>query len=425
MKTLLKIIFTISITLNSNFIFADEDKEKSKQEKDIEKTSESVIDTLNDKLTGLSSGDPRISLIKEAIFVVERIQKKTRINQNLVYLFTRTVNRNIDTMDEDKYREYKQSIYAITEKLREDTYDDSLFNNNNLTDVIQLRLPTLILDSQTVSDANDNDTSTLQYQKEFKDELNWFQKKYLSKKTFKFNIGGEYSYLPQINYAHRANVDVTPFIISEPVFASERPPRPPSRFPTGFSNFSYPSIVLSAEMPYLAIDVSVPIVDEEKSTVNSVRKIDLGGNSAFVRSTNTSNIVLEYDFQLRLSFRDLYVLTFIDDKDYSSKNFLNQIDFGMGTGILGLDLNDEVTTDLRLITSPTQTFNDLESSGAIKSSSSNNINVSYYSFFIKFEIDDTWSAGMTLKKYRSETESSGDINVDGQLLAFSLLYRFQ
>lgn len=377
----------------------------------------SLYDRLKD-IKNRSTGSE--GFVGEMISIMETTTKKSRCYQGLVYTFARAIDQNISQTELTDG--YKSEIYKMTDSLILSTYDDRIFANNNLSRIIEDRLPLLLEDSVKIKNSSKPDSNIERLRSSFKKEMDIFREKFLSAKRVKAGIGAALSYLPRVSYQSAAMIDFSPYMntsgISEGSPIISAPDR--IRFDTTFSEKKFDSLILRAEAYSVAVDLSIPNYDVNRSSSTLVFLRDLNDpdRQALHRSLITSKLEIKYDVHFRFSIMEAF--HFYNPEKYESPQF----DFGLGFGFTGIDVTDKVTTDVRFSTVPGQTFEELSNGATIESSNKRSITAGYFSLFNRMKMTDTLELGMEVRSYRKESEDSGTIDVKGETLSINLIYYF-
>ena len=141
-----KLLVALILLAVSGFTFAqDADAKPDSEAKQVGDRTVKRIQKLID------TGDVNDNLAKEAIEIINDMLVSVRADQDSIYTFVRTVNRNIDDIGDQNGKpccaEFKKAIRDINRELMRDSYTDDLFQNANLSNQIKTRLPLLIEDS--------------------------------------------------------------------------------------------------------------------------------------------------------------------------------------------------------------------------------------------------------------------------------------
>lgn len=361
-------------------------------------------------------------VVGEMVSIMEDTVDRTRCYQGLVYKFARAINQNISQTEQGLGTEYLKEIYTMTDNLVSSTYDDRIFDSNNLSRIIENRLPLLLEDSEKIKNGSKPGSSTERLRKRFKQEMAIFTDKFLSAKRVKVGIGAALSYLPDVSYQSSASIDFSPYISTSNIPAGSPLASGPDRirFDTSFSEKKFDSLVLRAATNFAAVDLSIPDYDVDRSfnTIVALRDLNDPGRQILHRSRITSKLEIKYNIHIRFSIFE--ALHFFRPDKYASPQF----DYGFGFGFTGMDITDKVTTDMRFTTMPGQTFEELSNGALIESSNKRSITASYFSLFNRMKMTDSLEFGMEVRSYRKESEGSGEIDVKGETLSTNLIYYF-
>jgi hypothetical protein len=354
---------------------------------------------------------PNETLAKEALDVINVLLKNTRADQASIYAFVRTVNRNLDqleldpTCDVDCKNDIK-TARAINKKLMKSSYTDGLFQNANLSNQIQTRLPLLIADSVKL-----NADKTPAFRDDFIDELDLLKERYLSSKRFRAGVGLSYSYLPRINYQATPRVDFSPFQTAASGGSDV------VVFNTDFSNRSVPALLISAKVPILQLDVGIPDAKHTETTTTTVQqRAGDADNDLLARTTIKSELKIEYDVSLKVSPLDVY--NWWQDK-HGRRPANLQFDYGAGIGLTGFQIKDDVSTDVRFRSDPGDVFNDLPAGTTITSSNASSFTTVFASLYFAFRVSDELQLGFETRYYQKDRTSSSEVKVDGATFSLS------
>ena len=137
--------------------------------------------------------DPSNAIFNESLEVINLILDTSRKDQNLVYLFARAVNRNMDLVDQAD-KAFVDSVRGLTSKLMDASYGDALHQNANLSDQIKTRLPLLIADSAKIARPTQGEAIGRQ-KEDFLRELKLLTERFLKSGKFRIGIGASYIYI--------------------------------------------------------------------------------------------------------------------------------------------------------------------------------------------------------------------------------------
>jgi hypothetical protein len=379
---------------------SDQVKESPKQtpQQAVAATSIGTIESLMSKL-------PNGDIGKSAIDVIREITKKTRADQSSIYLFVRTVNRNIDELGgNEEGRKFAQDVRKLTKRLMLASYRDSLYQNGNLSDQIKNRAPLLIADSVKL-----NLPSAEYLRQDFLLELEVFTNRFLDAKRFGAGVGFQYLYLPVMSYPTAAAVDLSPFQTLDNFGSSGR-----TTFIVDFSNVSSPAVVVTAKVPYGQVDVAFPSETVSPAITTSVTRIAMSRNSAspdlLVRTTLESKLKLEFDLGGILWIGEGYDRLKRGDGD---QVVARRWDIGLGYGTTGFQIDEKFSTDVRVRSDPAKTYNELASSGVIVTSTRRSFHVPSYRTQVKLVVSDELHLDLVYRRFRRTTIDTGPINING------------
>ena len=358
-----------------------------------------------------------VPLYDEAMKVLDALLKTARADQEAVYLFVRSINRNIDALtradackaEKKKCEDFETEIRKINHKLMKASYTDPLFQNKHLSYQIKTRMPLLIADSLKLHEDN-----SAARRKDFEDELRLLSDRFLSARRFRAGIGLSYSYLPTLTYQASPRVDFSPFQTASSGGADT------VLFNTELSDRSVRALALSAKVPWVQLDVSIPDLKHTQTTTTTVQqRPGDADNDLLARTTIDSELRVEYDASVNVCVMDV-VNWFREVYDKPTRNY--QFDFGFGVGMTGLEIKDSVSTDVRFRTNPASTFNDLPPGAMITSGETNTFNAVFGSVHASFRISDEIQVGVQTRFYEKDRVSDSEIDVDGVTISLSALW---
>lgn len=384
-RTIIWIIF-----LHASFCMAQTDDQEAE-----------ASETIADRIEKLSVDK---NLINASVEYIDSLIKKARLDQDAIYTFVRTINRNIDELDPNEGNiKFIKDVREITRRLLKSSYTDKLFQNGNLSNQIKTRIPLLIEDSLKVVE------SPTEYRKsDFLDELDIFAYKYLNSKRFSLGIGLSQSYIPKIKYNGQTKIDLSPFASSISGGSNS------ILFNNEFSNESYSSLLLNLKIPYASAEALFPKYKNSHATGTEVqyRNID-ETTEVLYQSEIISELTIEYDVGLKFSADEIISAVF---KRESS----SQIAYGFGFGATGFQIENTVTTDIRFRLDPSQSFNQLPNGEKIQFEDARSYSAHYLLLYYNFEISDEFSVGLNLRSYKSS--SSSEVDIDGEVFSMTAVW---
>jgi hypothetical protein len=309
----------------------------------------------------------------------------------------------------------KERIRNINAKLLRASYGDELFQNSNLSNQIQVRLPLLIADSVKLTAPGYDDLRD-----DFLQELTLLSDRFLRSRRFRAGIGLSYAYLPTLRYMDVERVDFSPYQ-SAPSGGADA-----VIFNTQFTDQSLPALILSAKVPYLQLDIEVPKLKHEQSIATPVQqRPGDGNNDLLARTTVNAKLSVEYEASAKLSFMDVWQAIQdrkCKDAPVDCKSNYYQYDFGLGIGMTGFRIKNDVSTDVRFRSDPTQVFNDLQPGATITSKSDSAFNTIFLTAFYTFRISDEFQLGIDARYYDKKKVGSREVDIEGLTAGFSAVW---
>ncbi|NJN63821.1 MAG: hypothetical protein HC882_02365 [Acidobacteria bacterium] len=396
-------VFLYTIAISSTFAESEKTTSHQKEEKQV---VDSVVNRLETLKTNLPPGVSQ-ALVNEAIDIIKVLVRNARADQATIYTFVRTLNRSIDTLTEDncKCADFKDDVRAITRKLLTSSYTDEIFQNANLSHQIKVRIPLLIEDSLKLSGEGNK-----QIRSEFLDELRLLSRRFLESKRFSVGIGLSYSYLPRVKYTGNTRIDYSPFQ-STVSGGSDL-----LQYRNEFGNSSYPSVLLSAKIPFLRVDADFTRQEETRKTITAVqfRDIDSSDVDLLSRSTVTSSLGIEYDFSAKAQIVELIKAVPARDSQTSPRD--TRFDVGLGVGLAGLRVEDSVATEVKTRTDPTSRFIDLPAGQMIESGRTTSFNTVFWVADVSMRVSDEFRVAVEARIYDKKNSSDREVEVDGVTL---------
>ena len=305
----------------------------------------------------------RAEAIKQTQRLFNTIACETRMSQDLVYRFSRSIRKNIYEQGLSE-EDHLDRIDQLTLELLTDSFSDNLFRNRNLVRQLTTRLPGLLTDSISLK----SDTE----RKHFAQELEVVHGRLERTRKFRLGIGASFTYLPGIEFEQQQSVDLSVFqgstLAMDPVVLD-------FNSVVDFSNRSVPGLLLSAKVPYVQFDAILPFFTKSEVTLFPVESLNLNGNG--VNTLNRVNISSELDVEYDVSFRaqllEIYEDAFGRPKRKSkstktkfSEQAVNEyvqearwyqnFELGVGFGLLGTRFRNVAEVDTRFPTAEGQLF---------------------------------------------------------------------
>jgi hypothetical protein len=355
---------------------------------------------------------------------IRAILASTREDQNAIYEFAKTVRANVDRLPNSSANAIKlakevedlsQTVEGKTDKLIEASYSDSLKQNANLSNQLKMRLNGLIVDSLVLHDCSVSEHLMKARISAFKKELLLIADRYLNSRQFRLGIGASLMYMPRLSYVAVPNIDLSAFQ-NQPFGGNGR-----SLFMMDFANRSSPALNLMAKVPFVQLDMSIPSEEQTVKISTPAQRFAVSGTATspdiLARSTIESKLNVELDAALSLSIGD--VANKLGMKK-TSLGFGDRWDVGVGLGATGFRVRENVSTDVRVRTDPSKTFNDLPSTGSTTSSQTFSFHAVYWRFSGSIWISDELQVGLVAKTYRKKTVDDGPVNIKGQAVSVVL-----
>jgi hypothetical protein len=362
--------------------------------------------TAKDIITSIGGKLPSPDIASEALNVINTLLKTNRADQKSIYMFVRLLNRNIRCIKDDP--EYVASIKKTTSLLLKLSYSDQLFQNGNLSNQIQTRLPLIIADSVKLTVPS---LSTPPLRKDFREDLELLAGRIETAKRFRVGIGVGYSYLPQLRYRAAPHVDFTPFQLATTGGADL------VVFNADFSNRSMAELVLSARVPFAQIDVGIPDRTQTETITTTVQERPSTATADLLaRTTINSKVAIIYDVTASLSLNEIY------EKVMKVDGASDRLFVGLGGGMTGFQITDSISTDVRIRTDPTKIFNDLPNSGTVTSSNKTAFNSTYVSAHARYHVSDELEVGLAMRKYVQSRSGSAVVDISGLSVALSVVW---
>lgn len=360
---------------------------------------------------GLLTDQPYVC---QTIAAIDKMIADWRTNQGVVYTAVRSLNRNLDKIDcratgeADACTQFIDQTRDLTREMLAATYEDSIGKNANLSDQIENRLPLILADSLMLAQEY-----RLSLRKDIEYELAILAKRWLGTRKFRLGLGLAYSYLPAIDFDGRERIDLSP-LIGDLIGGSDT-----LLYQNNFSNQTYTSFIISAEVPFTRIDASFPNFSDTQSIVTPVqlRGENMDLPQTLVQTTISSKVNVDFDVNAKFSIPDfakeLSKISFFRWLNRTGKiSDYGQFDYGFGIGFTGFDLENSFSTDVRFRTDPSTPFNGLAEGEILESNNSLNFNAPYGIVFVDFEFTDELQVGIEFRLYDDTTNQNTAIKID-------------
>ena len=312
--------------------------------------------------------------------------------------------------------EFVRRVRLVNEELMIETYGDALHQNANLSNQIATRLDSLVEDTENLDTRQERD--------QFFSEYTLIADRYLDSNRFRVGLGAIYSYLPKVEYSGIARIDFSPYQTTASGGADRL------LFNQKFSNIGYLSPLITVKAPFLDIDFAFPDLETTQTTIPPIlfRDTDDPMTEMLAQSTIASTVEIEYEIGIRVALGKLFkrrknraALRRLDPFNTirDPKSIQTRFDWGVGVGMAGFLVENSVSTDVRLRTDPTDTFNDLTSEGTIATQDDRNINTAFAVGYFKVRVNDEIEVGIDYKKYENDSANGGQISVGGDTVSIS------
>lgn len=302
-----------------------------------------------------------------------------------------------------------------------EAYSDDLFQNANLLRQVQERLALLIKDS--VGLASDN---TAANREDFLFELKVISERFKNTRKFRLGIGLSYTYPPAFSYKRSQPVDLSAF------FPFEGGGSGRLDYTVSFANESYPSFIISARMPPIQVDASIPAFETTKEfeTPVSAIRAPSNGQEVLARSSVTSRLRVDYDVSARISIPGL-CRKMRDDKEEKkgqgnsesvttaafvkkpvaalsgkgidslrmSEISSSRIDFGVGAGVTGFRVADDVATEVRHREDATVPYADLPAGITVESHHSSSYYQPFLLLYFALDVSDEFRVSVDAREH--------------------------
>ena len=175
-----------------------------------------------------------------------------------------------------------------------------------------------------------------------------------------------------------------------------------------FIDKAYPGLTLTAKIPYMYIDITIPHYKAEKSFSAPVHAADINGVNGTLldRYTVTSTLELQYDAKIGVSIMDV-----VSHLPGYEKYNQGPYDLALGVGMTGMKVTSTVAADIRIATAPDQTFIDLPTTNNIVTTDSIAAKAAYYDLNGKVNVGDSWTLGFEIKIYTNQWLQSDRVKV--------------
>lgn len=379
------------------------------------------------------------SAYKMALDILEGIAENTRADQTKMRDLALAIESYIYTIPEtEKTRPFKDKVLLKTKDIKFHSRRDTFFMNQNISRLTRCEGPILLEEISRLSEKyKSSDTQEHELSDRmniFKSDLTELSSKYINTRKFYAGVGMSYAYIPQIFLRSNYNLDFTMF---DPTLGNDGNSglvdSGTQFIDSNFSNFGYPALRFTVDIPYISVDLmlsnkDVSVVD---SSAVASQNTGLESEAILFKTDINSTLSLDYDAQVRLSLKDLtaeFDTHFRPNRGNGSvtdkfvNKLLSQIDFGLGVGLTGFGIKNRISTDFRLKRSNDFNFNELETLEIRHQSSRNSFRVSYWNAFATFEVSDQIMASLEYRFYDNIRKDRESLGIEGNTLTFSFIY---
>jgi hypothetical protein len=395
-----------------------QENKSGKGQQELQQVGEGVMQRIRD----FSDGKPESikGLAGDAITIIKYIVESTRADQASVYTFVRAVNRHLDSVEclaseAADCAAFVDRVRKINEELLAESYTDTLFQNANLSNQLKVRLPLLIEDSLKLTAQH-----TPERRRDFEREFGLISRRFLDSRRFRAGFGVTLSYLPDVVYRDRFINDFSPYQTTTSVLNGGDT----SQFVFEFSDRSVQSLILNADMPYVQIDALFPTLDATEIDISRAQVFDIDASTTelLARSTITSKLKAEYEISLKLSFPEIAEGIRRKRQKPPAERSLDRHDWGLGLGMSGFEIANDISSDIRFRTDGTTPFNDLPSGETIERTDSTSFNTLFFDAYWTLHITDELNFGIDFRSYRRDTTSDGSVDVHGAQISLTALW---
>jgi len=437
-----KIILLLAMILSVNTAFADEDENDQKRQTAKAATDASELDKIlkNPDAYGLTNVQP-ITVAKN---IIDRIAEQKKIDVDRVHSFSeatitlisdfmvKVLDRKISLSEltNNGYKSDPEKMAMLERMLVERniassndagrlslamnqlmqfrdelldlhslSYTSRLHNNAKVSsdlqrDIVSLtaKLPNILAQQKNITDWEVS-TALVTFKT--------IAKQFKSTNRFLPAIGYSFSYTPQIFLTSFSNIDISDF---EPTHFSRAAL---FKNTVEFDNKSYSSLSVHAKIDYLSVNLSFPQLSETLANTYSVEELTDSSIEGQVlsRSSTKTEIKFDYDVSITLSIKDsVFALS-------GWKILPNQYDVGVGYGLMGINVKEDITHDIRTRADNTP-YKDLPSLTTLNVKQDKDFLVSYASVYFDASPTDSITAGAILRRYFDESSSEYELRTD-------------
>jgi hypothetical protein len=371
------------------------------------KTGNAVLDEVMGKF---------MDYAKETITSTRANQDSVRDMANqLIYVIVEM--KAFSHIDQEKLNLIEDNVYTLLAWTNERTVIDT----PKLARDLQKRIVNIGGAAAKLATANLATKSQIEsHMRNFETKVNSLTYNIVNAKKFNLALGVSYSYLPEISYMSPRNIkfsDFFPNTESPDDFVLHGGERR-LRNLNSFSNEAYPAVDFIATIPYASIVISVPIYDENFSKEHDTVPIERPNSEKdlLTKVNSNTNVKLVYDAHVRFSVRDVI-------QRFWSARYVNQIDFGIGVGVTGIELRDTFFSEVKHANIG-DTFNQLPAGKTFEFSTKQTLNPYYYSMYADFEVGDVITVGLDAKFYNADSVNDTTVDVDGTSIKITVSYSF-
>jgi hypothetical protein len=425
--TFIILLLIVISPLTTLTVFADEalDSESAKTKNDDkEAITEDAKDTqkaLNSLIVIAKGAGLNTDAATRYLKILNAMIRQKTIDSDAVYNAARTINRLLDSLVAKKklskmdvasisaLSKFVAEVKLHTHSLLRISYSDRVHSSANLSRQVSQRLPNLILDIGELIKQENADNRA--FREDFLVELELFSERYLTSNRFTGGIGFTYNYVPTIITSLNQNIDLSDY--------QANPSGGSSVFQQSveFDDKGYSAISLIAKIPFTTIQVAFPQMEEGKEFISSVDQLDVVDfeSEVLARTQNKIDVEFDYDASVTVSLKDIF------NRYADLETVDSQADWGIGIGVIGVKVTNQVKHDLRFRTDTTP-YRELQNSVLIERTLENDFLATYFTAYYDFSITDEIILGISGKRYFDADKTQGKLSVNGFVIGLNLQY---
>jgi hypothetical protein len=180
-------------------------------------------------------------------------------------------------------------------------------------------------------------------------------------------------------------------------------------------------LVLSARVPYTLIEIGIPDRTQTETSTTTVQESPATATTDLLsRTTISSKLAVVYDLTASLSLSE--IATNVLSAEGQAYQLFNRLSVGLGAGLTGFQIADSISTDVRIRTDPTKTFNALASSGIITSSNKTAFNSAYAYAHARYYVSDELEVGIAIRRYVQSRSGSAVADISGLSATLTVIW---